>query len=211
MPSELFEQLEILQKLLKKTNLTFLQLIDCEADDLIASFVEQNQKKYPHFKFDIFSRDKDLLQLLSSYTSILKYDKKKKMILYDRENFFQEYGFSPLNYVDYLSLIGDQVDNIKGIKGIGPVGAKKLVQQFGEVENIYQNLNQLPINIQKLLEGQQELVYQNKKIINLVKNITLPVDIDQKCNFEWEKWKNSPALKSFCENNRFESILKLIK
>lgn len=83
MPSELFEQLGILQELLKATNLTYFQLIDCEADDLIASFVEQNQKKYPHYKFDIFSRDKDLLQLLSQNTSILKYNKEKKMILYD--------------------------------------------------------------------------------------------------------------------------------
>ncbi len=83
MPTELFEQFEALQKLLKKTNLTYLQLINCEADDLIASFIEQNQKKNPHCKFDVFSRDKDLLQLLSPNTNILKYNKEKKMILYD--------------------------------------------------------------------------------------------------------------------------------
>ncbi|MCE8159296.1 MAG: 5'-3' exonuclease [Candidatus Moeniiplasma glomeromycotorum] len=211
MPAELFEQLGVLQELLKKTNLTYLQLINCEADDLIASFVEQNQKKYPHCQFDIFSRDKDLLQLLSQNTSVLKYNKEKKMILYNRAAFWQEYGFSPLNYVDYLSLIGDQVDNIKGVKGIGPVGAKKLIQQFGAVENIFQNLTQLPINTQKLLENQQEIVYQNKKLISLVKNINLPADIDQKCNFEWEKWKTNPALKLFCENNHFKSILNFLK
>jgi DNA polymerase-1 len=78
------------------------------------------------------------------------------------------------------------VDNIKGVKGIGPVGAKKLIQQFGTAENIFQNLNQLPVNIQKLLENQQELTYQNKKLISLVKNITLP-DIYEKCNFNWEE------------------------
>jgi DNA polymerase-1 len=86
--------------------------------------------------------------------------------------------------VDCLSLIGDQADNIEGLKGIGPVSAKKLVRQFRTVENIYQKLNQLPANIQKLLVNQQTLVYRNKQIINLVKNITLPSEIDQKCDFE---------------------------
>src|SRR5436309_972174 len=99
-------------------------------------------------------------------------------------SYFQEYGFYTLNYVDYLSLIGDQVDNIKGVRGIGTVGAKKLVQQFSKVENIYQNLSQLPANVRNLLENQQELVYQNKKIISLVKNIALPVYIDQEGDFE---------------------------
>ena len=184
MPAELFEQLEMLQALLKKTNLTCLQLINCEADDLIASFIEQNQKKYPQFKFDIFSRDKDLLQLLSQDTSVLKYNKEKKMILYDEQSFLHEYNFPPLNYVDYLSLIGDQVDNVGGVKGIGSVGAKKLIQQFGTVENIYQQLERLPPNVQKPLQNQQEIVYRNKRIISLVKNITLLIEVDQKCDFE---------------------------
>ncbi|KLL01624.1 MAG: DNA polymerase I [Mycoplasmataceae bacterium RC_NB112A] len=210
MPSELFEQLEILRELLKKTDLICFQLSNCEADDLIASFVAQSLKKYPHFQFSIFSRDKDLMQLLSPNINILKYNKEKKMVLYNEWSFFQEYGFSPLNYVDYLSLIGDSVDNIEGVKGIGPVGAKKLIQQFGTVENIYQKLDQLSTKTQKLLENQQEIVYRNKKIISLVKNIVLLADIDQKCEFEWEKWKNNPHLKSFCENNRFKSILKLL-
>ncbi|MCE8162926.1 MAG: 5'-3' exonuclease [Candidatus Moeniiplasma glomeromycotorum] len=212
MPSELFEQMEILKELLTKTNLCCLQIVDCEADDLIASFINQQEfQKNDSKVFDIFSRDKDLLQLLSPQTSILKYDEKGKIIFYSLDHFWQEYNFPPDNYVDCLSLIGDQVDNIAGVKGIGPVSAKKLIRQFRTVENIYQQLEQLPSNIQKLLVNQQDLVYRNKQIISLVKNISLPAEIDQKCNFEWEKWKDNSDLKDFCESNHFKSILKLLK
>ena len=86
--------------------------------------------------------------------------------------------------MDCLSLIGDQADNIEGIRGVGPVSAKKLIQQFRTVENIYQKLDCLPINVQKLLNNQQTLVYRNKKIISLVENIALPSESDQKCDFE---------------------------
>jgi DNA polymerase-1 len=86
--------------------------------------------------------------------------------------------------LDCLSLIGDQADNIEGIRGVGPVSAKKLIQQFRTVENVYQKLDHLPTNIQKLLANQQNLVYQNKKIISLVENINLPPETNQKCDFE---------------------------
>src|SRR3954452_13652060 len=115
-----------LKTLLEKVNITFLQTLDCEADDLIATFINQNQQIFPNTEFDIFTRDKDLLQMISESTNILKYI-ESKMTLYTHQYFLQEYNFSPENYVDYLSLLGDNVDNIAGIKGIGPVSAKLLI------------------------------------------------------------------------------------
>jgi len=157
-------------------------MVDCEADDLIASFIFQSKKIYPNATFDIFTRDKDLLQLLSKNVNILKYV-EGKITHYTFNHFCQEYDFSPSNYLDYLSLLGDNVDNIVGVRGIGPVIAKKLIQQFQTTENIYKNLSILPKNIEKLLENQQKLVCVNKKIISLVNNIPLPSDLCQKCEF----------------------------
>ncbi|CAG8653794.1 5851_t:CDS:2 [Ambispora gerdemannii] len=118
------------------------------ADDIIASFVSQKQSMS---FFDVFTRDKDLLQLINEEVNILKYI-DSKITLYTQENFRQEYGFPPSSYIDYLSLLGDNVDNIEGIKGIGPVSAKNLIQQFGTVENIYQQIDNVPENSKKLLE-----------------------------------------------------------
>jgi len=192
--------MEELKLLLTKSNIAYIQLVNCEADDIIASFVAQNTKKYPGLVFDIFTRDKDLLQLLNQKTNILKYI-KKKLVLYTQENFCHEYNFPPSSYVDYLSLVGDNVDNVEGVKGIGPVNAKNLIQQFTTLENVYQAMssnknsdkgvsvyyqliNNLPVNIKNLLENSQELVFRNKKVIGLEKNLPLhPIA----CNFNWEE------------------------
>src|SRR5947208_2120649 len=122
-----------LKSLLEKVNIACIQLTDCEADDIIASFINVSTKIYPDTIFDIFTRDKDLLQLINENTNILKYI-NGKIALYTYNHFSQEYNFAPKNYVDYLSLLGDNVDNITGIKGIGPVNAKKLIEQFQTVE-----------------------------------------------------------------------------
>src|SRR5436853_6427813 len=110
MPEELYEQMEAVKLLLERTKITYLQLENQEADDLIASFVSQKTKNNPHLTFDIFTRDKDLLQLLNQNINILKYINGKST-LYTYENFCQEYEFIPNNYVDYLSLLGDNADN----------------------------------------------------------------------------------------------------
>jgi len=170
-----------LKELLKKTDINCIQLENCEADDLIASFIKQSENN-SETTFDIFTRDKDLLQLLNKNVNILKYI-DRKFTLYTYENFCQEYNFTPNNYVDYLSLLGDQVDNIEGVKGIGPVSAKSLISQFQTVENVYQKLDDLPENTKKLLENKEKMTYLNKKIIRLEKNIDLPTEIYKSCDF----------------------------
>ena len=208
MPEELYQQMEAIKLLLDKTNIACLQLENQEADDLIASFVNQKIKDNSSLTFDIFTRDKDLLQLLNQNINVLKYIDGKST-LYTYENFYEEYNFAPNNYIDYLSLLGDNVDNIEGIKGIGPVNAKKLIQQFQTIENIYREINILPEITRYLLVGKEKLVFNNKKIISLVENISLP-DIYEKSSFNWEEWKKNPELRQFCQENRFNSILKLL-
>jgi DNA polymerase I len=106
------------------------------------------------------------------------------VVCYTNEHFYREYNFPPASYVDYLSLIGDKVDNIKGVKGIGPVSAKNLIQQFGSVKNIYQKISDLPENTKKLLVNQEKLIQRNKKIISLVSDLPLPNEQYQNCDFQ---------------------------
>jgi DNA polymerase-1 len=175
--------MEEIKELLEKTNINYIQLVNHEADDLIASFINQSIKNDPDTTFNIFTRDKDLLQLLNKNVSILKYIDGKSA-LYTYENFWQEYNFGPNSFIDYLSLLGDNVDNIEGIKGIGPVSAKRLIQQFHAIENVYLKMDSLPENIRKLLENKEEIVYLNKQLISLEKNIVLPTDANKNYDFE---------------------------
>jgi len=209
MPDELWEQMEEIKSLLKKININYIQLINCEADDVIASFVSQMTKIYPHITFDILTRDKDLLQLLNENINILKYNNRKP-IIYTYNHFLNEYNFSPQNFVDYLSLLGDNVDNILGVRGIGPVSTKNLINQFQTVENIYQEINSLPKNYKILLENKQNLVLDNKKLVSLEKDIPLPINIYQESDFNWEQWKDNKELRKFCLDNKFMSVIKLL-
>lgn len=207
MSQDLWEQMKILKKLLEESNIALIQMINYEADDLIASFVNRKNEESSLTSLDIFTRDKDLFQLLDKKVSILKYIEGKSKI-YTYENFCQDYGFSPSNYVDYLSLLGDSTDNIKGVNGIGPVNAKKLIQQFGTIEKIFQKIEELPEKTKKILENQEGIAYLNKRIIKLDKNIAfLPEEI-KKWDFQWELWKSNKKLREFCEKNQFSSILK---
>jgi DNA polymerase I len=188
MPENLVNQMETLKSLLVKTNIPYIQIVNYEADDIIASFIVQTAERHPNLIFDIFTRDKDMLQLINQNTNILKYI-NGKITLYNQESFQQEYNFLPSSYVDYLSLLGDNVDNIEGVKGIGPVNAKILIRQFSTLENIYQKISECPSQsnipepIKILLEKGQELVLRNKKIIGLEKNISLFSYSSQKYDF----------------------------
>src|SRR5258706_3915412 len=180
----LLNQLQAIQESLEQVNVSFIKLENYEADDLIASFISQNIGF--KIKFDIFSQDKDLLQLLipkssnKSQINIYKYfDKKLKF--YNYEDFVKEYNFCPANYVDYLSLVGDRVDNLDGV--IGLKKAQRIIEQFSAIENLYQNIHKIrDPKIKKRLEIKKDLVLQNKQLILLKKDLVLPIDLE-KCFF----------------------------
>ncbi|CAJ0748144.1 19032_t:CDS:1, partial [Entrophospora sp. SA101] len=98
-----------------------------------------------------------------------------EILAFSEQDFRQEYNFPPSNYIDYLCLLGDQVDNIQGINGIGTKTARQLIQNFGTVEELYQNSQQLSPKIQELLTKNQGLVFQNKQLITLKKDLVLPI------------------------------------
>jgi DNA polymerase-1 len=114
------------------------------------------------------------MQLLSPQVSICRYT-KGEIVPYTYPDFCREYNFSPASYIDYLCLLGDKSDNIPGISGIGIKSAQQLIQKFEKIENLYQNISQLPIKTQKLLAESQPLVYQNKQLITLKKDLVLPI------------------------------------
>jgi len=207
-PPKLLQQINTLKDLLTQSGISIVELTDFEADDLIASFFDQNQKLHPDWNFVIFSQDKDLMQLLSSQAKIYKYS-QGEIIAFTEQDFWQEYNFPPGNYIDYLCLLGDQVDNIQGVNGIGIKTAQQLIQSFETIEKLYQNLQQLSPKIQELLTKNQALVFQNKQLITLKNDLILPVSWEQ-CDFNWDQWKVNQNLIEFCQKSDFKSILKLL-
>ena len=136
-------QLPILQDLLKFHGHKILARQCVEADDIIASFSKIAQAK--GHKILILASDKDFFQLLNSDVQVIRTIKQgiKEAKLYDVQEFFNEFNFMPESFIDYLAILGDKVDNIPGIKGVGEKGAMKILTQFPTLEKIFENVNSL--------------------------------------------------------------------
>ncbi|WLP85954.1 5'-3' exonuclease [Mycoplasma seminis] len=159
-PEELFVQFNLVKEILKSLNVNFQEMPGFEADDLIAAYCKQVADD--QFKI-IFSRDKDLQQLIDQNTAIIQKDSNNYSLL-TLDNYFQIYGFLPSQVIDYKALAGDSSDNLPGVKGIGDKTAVSLIQKYGSVPNLYQNeanwSNDLTKSvITKLQNGKQDALF----------------------------------------------------
>lgn len=111
-----------------------------EADDVIATLVRKTRRDHPTWRIRIASKDKDLGQLLDDHTSL--YDIQKGTEL-SAEALFESKGVRPEHVVDMLALMGDTVDNVPGIAGIGPKTAAQLITEYGSIEGVLANLDKL--------------------------------------------------------------------
>ena len=132
-PAALKEQLPVCIEMIEKMGLAAVSREGYEADDIIASVVKECKQR------DIFVRivthDKDLYQLIED-GKVSIYSPQSK-IDHDSASCVEKYGVPPSCIRDFLAIAGDSSDNIPGVKGIGAVGAKKLLNEFGNLENIY--------------------------------------------------------------------------
>ena len=166
-------QLPILQKLLRFMGYRVIVSEGVEADDTAASTARIVQKSGNEAV--ILSSDKDLFQMLDENIRMMRPIRNgiSEAEIYDVSKFFNEYGFMPSSIPDYLALIGDKVDNIKGVKGIGEVGAKKLLAVYPTIERIFEALPELPASIRAKLEsaGIKRILWTRDFMIRLKDNI----------------------------------------
>ena len=169
-PKELKEQLPICIEMIEKMGFCSLRVEGYEADDIIASFIKNNPQDDLQIK--VVTHDKDLYQLISPRVSIYSPAKKE---LYDRDGCYEKYGVYPEQVRDFLALTGDSADNIPGVKGIGDKGAKKLLDEFGSIENLYANLNQVRNERTKnLLFDGKENAFISKRLASLYDGLNTP-------------------------------------
>ena len=140
-PEELIMQLPIAIEWIDKMGYKTLGREGYEADDIIATVVKYAKDKA--YSVRVVSHDKDLYQLIDDGKIVVVDAIKRKSM--DEEACFEKYGVTPKQFIDYQSILGDSADNVPGVRGIGKVGAEKLLKEFGDLDNIYKN-NILNIN-----------------------------------------------------------------
>lgn len=163
-PQDLLTQLPIAISWIEKMGFKTASKIGFEADDIVASIAHDAKER--GLKVRIVSHDKDLYQLIDD-NKIFLFDPIKKEII-NEDKCIAKYGIKPLQFIDYQALIGDSADNIPGVKGVGAKTAQALLEQFGTLENIYANID----NIEKarwanLLKENQEMAFISKQLVTL--------------------------------------------
>jgi DNA polymerase I len=121
----MFKQLPIIKKALEYIHIAYIEHPDYEADDVIGSIAK---KEAESSKVYISSQDRDFFQLLDKNISILRTE-KGKVVEYNNDTFEKRYGFNSNRYLEYLSLLGDSSDNIKGVNGVGKKTAFKIISE----------------------------------------------------------------------------------
>lgn len=163
LPDDLKSQIPLIKKLVTSLGIKIIERKGFEADDVIASLCEK--AKLDGLSIVVVSPDKDLCQLIEDgRVEVYNYNKDKFIT---EDVFLAEYGFSPRLMVDYLALAGDSADNIPGAKGIGKVGAAKLIKEFGSVEDIFKNIDKISSRIQKILIDSKKMIFLSKELTQL--------------------------------------------
>ncbi len=169
-PEDLVPQFEYIRKAVKAFSLPSIELINYEADDLLATYAKQIVKAGA--KVTVISSDKDLMQLVSE--KIRLYDPMKNKVLGEKE-VFEKFGVKPNQVIDVQSLAGDPSDNIPGVPGIGVKTAAELINKYKTLDVLLKNINEIPQN-----KRRETLLINKDKAILSKKLVTLKDDVPVK-------------------------------
>lgn len=173
-PEDLKIQVPLIEEALLAMSLPQVAINGVEADDVIASVAQMLAKQGRRVM--IASNDKDFFQILSDQISIVRATKRgEDVILYDRKTLKEKFGLEPESMVDYYALVGDAVDHIPGVKGVGDKTACKLLKQFGTLAGIYENLDRIQKTTSKILDHGRKEAYLSRNLVKL--RTDLQVDV----------------------------------
>ena len=213
-PEELYQQIPKVKEVLEAFNVPIFEKEGFEADDLIGTIAKLAPKKQvlPEIETIILSGDLDTLQLVNPQTKVYILRKGvKDIVLYDKTEVEKKYELLPSQLLDFKALRGDPSDNIPGITGIGEKTARDLLLKFGNLENLYKELEELSDKAKKLkpklretLLKYKEQAFFSKSLAKIKKDV--PIDFSlSKC--QWGKY-NKGKIIQILKNLEFFSLIK---
>ena len=202
-PEEFLMQIPYIKEYLDVLGIKHLELDDYEADDIVGSMAYLAKDKFDEVM--VVSGDKDLLQLAKG--NIHVYLTKKGLTdleCYTEENFKSLMGIESSQMVDYKGLIGDNSDNLPGVPGVGPKTAAKLLDQYGSLEGIINNLDNLSGKLKENISTYKEQALRSKTLATLYLDVDLEYSVEDTLYVEPSKLE----LRKFYEKVEFKSFIK---
>ena len=173
-PDDLIPQFDYIRKSVDAFNLPSIEMLNYEADDLIATYAEKIVQD--GHKVTIISSDKDLMQLVRPGIRLYDPIKNKEIGLNEVK---EKFGVKPNQVIDVQSLAGDSSDNVPGVPGIGIKTASELINQYDNLENLLKNVEKIKQNKrrQTLTENQDKAIL-SKKLVTLKKNVPIKIGLE---------------------------------
>ena len=186
MPEDLAVQLPYAKELVKMLGFNVIEIEGFEADDVIGTvsrFANENLHSY------ILTGDRDSLQLINDNTSVVLV-KTKEDVIYNQQKFTEEYGVTPLQYIDVKAIMGDSSDNIPGIAGIGEKGAFKLISEYGSLDNLYENYlnSSLSQGMKDKITNGKDMAYCSRYLATIVLDVPIEKSLDELTYKGMDKW-----------------------
>jgi DNA polymerase-1 len=175
MPDELRSQMERVRQVVETLGIPAFELEGYEADDLLGTLARQAGEQGVDTL--IVTGDMDLLQLVDERTRVLTSRWRfSDTVVYDLEGVKQRYGLPPTQLVDLKAIMGDKSDNIPGVRGVGEKTGVKLLQQYGELEGIYEHLDEVQTRFRNKLAEGREMAFLSRQLATIVRDA--PVELD---------------------------------
>ena len=202
-PDDLIPQFDFIRKSVQAFNLPSVELINYEADDLIATYVEQILKIGA--KVTIVSSDKDLMQLFKKNVRI--YDPMKNKFIVE-DDVIKKFGVKSDKVVDVQSLAGDTSDNVPGVPGIGVKTAAELINKYGNLEKLLSSAHEIKQNKrrQTILENKDKALI-SKKLVTLKKDVPVKINLNEFILKDIEKDKLYEFLRLMEFNRLLSSVI----
>jgi DNA polymerase-1 len=201
-PDDLQLQIPVIQQAVEGLGIPVLSLAGYEADDLMATIARAASQR----GIDVYvcTADKDCRQLIDDRVRLYNLRKHEE---FGRAELLADWGVMPEQVVDLQALVGDSVDNVPGVPGIGVKTGAKLLQEFGTLDNLMANLDKVPGKKQQSLRESGEKVALSRQLVRLDDHV--PIDLD------WEGWKlrpiDGPRLLALCRECGFQGLAGQIR
>ncbi len=204
-PDDLYEQIPLVKKFLNACDIPIIEKQGFEADDIIGSVSKLLNGNKDIEKY-IVTGDKDTLQLVNNNTKVFTLSRGiTDSVIFDREKVIEKFKIKPSQVVDYKALRGDPSDNIPGVAGVGDKTATNLILEFGSLENVYKNLDNIKSeSIKKKLKKDKEKAFLSQELAEIKQDLEIHFDLDrsEKIDFCNDKFRQ------FLINLEFKSLLK---
>lgn len=171
-PEELVAQFDLIREVVRSYGISIFEVPGFEADDVLGTL--STQAEAAGLEVQIVTGDKDLMQLVSPTCMLYNVFKRGvDLVIEDEAAVLEKFGTTPDHVIDVLAIMGDSSDNIPGVKGIGIVGAKKLIEQFGSVPAMLERLDEVKGKNKEKIEADREMLLLSLDLVTIDKQVPL--------------------------------------